>query len=180
MNTRSDRIMPELIPVLTREEIKERIAGVAVQISQDYENRELVLVGVLKGAFVFLSDLIRHLTIPVQLDFVSVTSYGSGTSSTGEIRLTKDLSMDVSDKDILIVEDIVDSGLTLQWLSEYIGSLKPKSLKTCTFIDKRERREEQISVDYACHTVEEGFLVGYGLDYAEDYRYLPGIYHLKL
>jgi len=172
--------MPELIPVLTREEIKERIAGVAVQISQDYENRELVLVGVLKGAFVFLSDLIRHLTIPVQLDFVSVTSYGSGTSSTGEIRLTKDLSMDVSDKDILIVEDIVDSGLTLQWLSEYIGSLKPKSLKTCTFIDKRERREEQISVDYACHTVEEGFLVGYGLDYAEDYRYLPGIYHLKL
>jgi len=180
LNTRSDRIMPELIPVLTREEIKERIAGVAVQISQDYENRELVLVGVLKGAFVFLSDLIRHLTIPVQLDFVSVTSYGSGTSSTGEIRLTKDLSMDVSDKDILIVEDIVDSGLTLQWLSEYIGSLKPKSLKTCTFIDKRERREEQISVDYACHTVEEGFLVGYGLDYAEDYRYLPGIYHLKL
>ena len=172
--------MPELIPVLTREEIKERIAGVAVQISKDYENRELVLIGVLKGAFIFLSDLIRHLTIPVQLDFVSVTSYGSGTSSTGEIRLTKDLSMDVNGKDVLIVEDIVDSGLTLQWLSAYVTSLNPKSVKLCTFIDKRERREAQLSVDYACHIVEEGFLVGYGLDYAEDYRYLPGIYHLKL
>jgi len=172
--------MPELIPVLTREEIKKRITGIAVQISKDYENRELVLIGVLKGAFVFLSDLIRHLTIPVQLDFVSVSSYGSGTSSTGEIRLTKDLSIDINGKDVLIVEDIIDSGQTLQWLSNYLSSLCPNSVKICTLIDKRERREEQISVDYSCHTVEEGFLVGYGLDYAEDYRYLPGIYHLKL
>jgi len=172
--------MPELIPVLSREEIKDRISGVAVQISKDYENRELVLIGVLKGAFVFLSDLIRLLTIPVKLDFVSVTSYDSGTSSTGEIRLTKDLGIDINGKDVLIVEDIVDSGLTLQWLSEYVRSLDPKSVKVCTFIDKRERREEKIFVDYACHVVEEGFLVGYGLDYAEDYRYLPGIYHLKL
>ncbi|CAB5133868.1 Hypoxanthine-guanine phosphoribosyltransferase (EC [Olavius algarvensis associated proteobacterium Delta 3] len=180
LNTRSDRIMPELIPVLSREEIKERIAGVAVQISKDYENRELVLIGVLKGAFVFLSDLIRHLTIPVQLDFVSISSYGSGTASTGEIRLTKDLGIAISGKDVLIVEDIIDSGQTLQWLSDYLRTLDPKSVRTCTFIDKRERREENIPVDYACHTVEEGFLVGYGLDYAEDYRYLPGIYHLKL
>ena len=169
-----------MIPVLSREEIKDRISGVAVQISKDYENRELVLIGVLKGAFVFLSDLIRLLTIPVKLDFVSVTSYDSGTSSTGEIRLTKDLGIDINGKDVLIVEDIVDSGLTLQWLSEYVRSLDPKSVKVCTFIDKRERREEKIFVDYACHVVEEGFLVGYGLDYAEDYRYLPGIYHLKL
>jgi len=172
--------MPELIPVLSREEIKERITGVAVQISKDYDNRELVLIGILKGAFVFLSDLIRQLTIPVQLDFVSVTSYGSGTSSTGEIRLTKNLGIDIGGKDVLIVEDIIDSGLTLKWLVEYMNSLNPRSVKVCTFIDKRERREEKISVDYTCHTVEEGFLVGYGLDYAEDYRYLPGIYHLKL
>ena len=172
--------MPDLIPVLTKDEIERKISSMARRISYDYKDREPVLVAVLKGAFVFLSDLIRQLTIPVKIDFIRACSYGSNTSSSGNIQLTKGLEIDVKDKDLLIIEDIVDTGLTLSWLVNYLQSFGPESVRVCTLLDKLERRKADIKIDYACHVVERGFLVGYGLDYAEDYRYLPEIYHLKL
>lgn len=156
------------------------VARVARRISSDYQDRELILIGILKGAFVFLSDLARHLTIPVKLDFIRVCSYGSDVSSSGNIRLTKEIEIDVNNKDVLLVEDIVDTGLTLSFIIDYLKTFNPKTVKICALLDKHERRSENIKIDYACHEAAEGFLVGYGLDYNEDYRYLAGIYHLKL
>lgn len=172
-------IMPEFIPVLTRERIEELVVGVAGKICDDYKGRDLVLVGVLKGAFIFLSDLCRHMTIPVQIDFVEASSYGAETSSSGNIKLNKDIELDIEGKNVLIVEDIVDTGLTLSYLVKHIKGFGAKTVKICALIDKRERRETDILVDYACCVVNAGFLVGYGLDYAENYRELPGIFHLK-
>ena len=171
--------MPDLIPVLKSDDIRTRVAAVAKEISKDYHNRGLVLIGVLKGAFVFLSDLVRQLSIPVQIDFVRTSSYGSGISSSEKIQLTKTLEIDIEGKDVLIIEDIIDTGLTLEWLVEHIQSFRPKSVKICTMIDKHERRKSDLRVDYVGHVVQKGFLVGYGLDYAEDYRGLPDICHLK-
>ena len=172
-------MMPELIPVISREDIEKSIAGVAEKISADYQHRKPILVGVLKGAFVFLSDLIRQLTIPVRIDFIRTTSYGGSMSSSGTVRLTKQLEIDIAEEDVLLVEDIVDSGITLKWLLDYLNGLGPASVKTCALLDKRERRQVDVPVDYVCHVGQEGFLVGYGLDYAEDFRHLPAIYHLK-
>ena len=172
--------MPELIPVLNKNDIDNMVARVARKISSDYQDRELILIGILKGAFVFLSDLVRHLTIPVKVDFIRVCSYGSDVSSSGNIRLTKEIEIDVNNKDVLIVEDIVDTGLTLSFIIDYLKTFNPKTVKICSLLDKHERRSENIKIDYACHEAAEGFLVGYGLDYNEDYRYLAGIYHLKL
>ena len=156
------------------------VSRVARKISSDYQNQELILLGILKGAFVFLSDLVRHLTIPVKLDFIRVCSYGGSTSSSGKIRLTKDIEIDIKNKNVLLVEDIVDTGLTLSYLIDYLKTFNPKTVKVCALIDKHERRDAKIKIHYPCHKVTEGFLVGYGLDYNEDYRYLAGIYHLKL
>ena len=172
--------MPEFIPVLKKDDIGKMVVAVARKISSDYKDRELILIGVLKGSFVFLSDLIRNLSIPVKVDFVGVSSYSDKTSSSGKIQLTKSIEIDIKNKNVLVVEDIVDSGLTLAWLIDYLMSFEPKAVNICALIDKRERRETQIQIDYTCHTVQEGFLVGYGLDYVEDYRNLPEIYHLKL
>jgi len=171
--------MPEFIPVLTKDEIARLVRDLAGKISREYKGRDLVLIGVLNGAFVFLSDLIRELSIPVTIDFVRVSSYGSGTTSSGTITLSKDIDVDVKGKDVLLVEDIVDTGLTLAYLIDYMRSFGPNSVKVCTLLDKHERREQHVSVDYACWKIDEGFLVGYGLDYDEKYRELPGIYHLK-
>ena len=172
--------MPEFIPVLKKDDIDKMVAAVARKISSDYKDRELILIGVLKGSFVFLSDLIRNLSIPVKVDFVGVSSYSDKTSSSGKIQLTKSIEIDIKNKNVLVVEDIVDSGLTLAWLIDYLMSFEPETVNVCALLDKRERRETQIQIDYSCHVVQEGFLVGYGLDYAEDYRNLPEIYHLKL
>lgn len=172
--------MPELIPVLNKNDIDKMVSRVARKISSDYQNQELILIGILKGAFVFLSDLVRHLTIPVKLDFIRVCSYGSSASSSGNIRLTKEIEIDIKNKNVLLVEDIVDTGLTLSYLIDYLKTFNPKTVKICALIDKHERRDAKIKIHYACHEVTEGFLVGYGLDYNEDYRYLAGIYHLKL
>ena len=171
--------MPELIPVLRKEEIEESIISVARQISSDYKGRPLVIVGVLKGAFIFLADLVRRLSIPAQIDFVRAASYGAGATSSGKIELTKEIDVDIAGKDVLVVEDIVDSGLTLTYLLEYLNRFKPETVRVCTLLDKHERRQSQVKIDYACHTIDKGFLVGYGLDYNEAYRELPAIYHLK-
>lgn len=170
----------EFVPILKKEEIKKRIAETAKKISEDYKSRELILIGVLKGAFVFLSDLARSLADDrIKVDFLQAASYGSGSVSSEKIVLKKDIDIDINNKDILIVEDIVDTGITLSYLIEHLKTYHPKSIKICAMIDKRERRKSDIKVDYACSVVEDGFLVGYGLDYAEDYRNLPDIYHLK-
>jgi hypoxanthine phosphoribosyltransferase len=121
-----------------------------------------------------------NLSIPVQVDFIRVASYGSDTSSSGRINLTKAIEIDVKSKDVLVVEDIVDTGLTLSYIIDYLKSFQPKTVKVCTLLDKRQRRQANVKIDYACHIVTEGFLVGYGLDYDEDYRDLPEIYHLQL
>ena len=171
--------MPELIPVLKREEIEELTASVARQISSDYRGHPLVVVGVLKGAFIFPADLVRRITIPVQVDFVRAASYGSGATSSGKIELTKEIDIDIAGKDVLVVEDIVDSGLTLTYLVDYLKQFNPETVRVCTLLDKHERRQSKVKVDYACHIIKKGFLVGYGLDYNEAYRELPAIYHLK-
>ncbi len=172
--------MPEFIPVIKKEQIETGVAEMARRINADYEGKSVVLVGVLKGALIFLADLMRQLTIPVQVDFLRAASYGSGDTSCGAVLLKKDIEIDLADRNVLIVEDIVDTGLTLARMVDHIRSKNCRSVRVCALIDKRERRKSAVTVDYACHVVEEGFLIGYGLDYAEDYRQLPEIYHLKL
>lgn len=171
--------MPKLIPVLTADQIHQVVKSVAERISRDFQGRELVLIGVLKGSFIFLADLVRQLRIPVKVDFLQARSYGSDTSSCGTVRLTKDIDVVIRDKDVLLVEDIVDTGLTLSCLLSHLKGLGPRSLGVCALIDKRERRAADVPIAYAGHATAEGFLVGYGLDYAEDYRELPGIFHLE-
>lgn len=172
--------MADLVPVLKRNEIDNIVAGLAEKISVDYQGKELICIGILKGSFIFLSDLIRHLKIPVKIDFLGVSSYGLDSSSSGKISYTKELDIDIKNKHILIVEDIVDSGLSLTNILDLLKEQEPLSIKTCTLIDKSERREVEVNVDYAGHSVKEGFLVGYGLDYAEEYRNLDSIFHLKI
>lgn len=171
--------MPELIPILTTSKIDEKVTALAGRISSDYKDRDLVMIGVLKGAFIFLADLLRRLTIPVTVDFIQVSSYGKSAKSSGEITVLKPISVDITGKHVLLVEDIIDTGLTLNRMTDYIGSLGAATVGICAMIDKRERRECDVPVDYVGHVVEDGFLVGYGLDYAEQYRELPAIYHLK-
>ncbi|MDZ7833364.1 MAG: hypoxanthine phosphoribosyltransferase [Desulfobacterales bacterium] len=170
---------PDLVPVLKADEIHQKVVSLARRISADYQHEHLLLLGVLKGAFVFLSDLARQLTIPVEIDFIQLSSYGCSDSSGGEIAFRSDISVDVANKHILVVEDIIDTGLTITRLIEYLQQLGARSVKVCALIDKYERREIAFHADYICHTVKSGFLVGYGLDYAEQYRNLPAIYDLK-
>lgn len=173
--------MPDFTPVIKKDEIERQISRIAEVISTDYQGRELVLIGVLKGAFLFLADLARQLELErVKIDFLQASSYGADTVSSENIVLKKDIDVEIRDKDVLVVEDIVDTGLTLAYLIDHLKGLGPKSIKVCAMIDKNERRKADVKVDYACTTVEKGFLVGYGLDYAEDYRNLPEIYHMKL
>lgn len=177
---RMDSCMPDLLDVLSCPDIEKKVSDVALAISRDYSKGSPVLVGVLKGAFIFLADLARRLTIPARIGFVGVSSYGNGTESSGRINVTHELDIDIEGKDVIIVEDIVDTGLTLTFIVNYLQSFNPGTIKICSLIDKRERRKVDVVVDYACHEVSEGFLVGYGLDHAENYRNLPAIYHLKL
>jgi hypoxanthine phosphoribosyltransferase len=172
--------MPELITVLSEKEIDRLISSMAQRISEEYKDKRLVLIGVLKGAFIFLGDLVRRLTIPVEIDFIQFSSYGNKDSSSGDVKLRSDITSDLNGKDVLVVEDIIDTGLTITKLTKHLESFNPESIRVCTFIDKHERREVNFKADYACHSVEGGFLVGYGLDYAEKYRNLPALYHLNL
>jgi len=172
--------MPELFPAFKKNDIIKMVTATSQRISSDYQNRQPILIGVLHGAFIFLSDLIRSLEIPVKIDFIGVSSYGNGTESSGAIRLTKEIELDLKGEDVLIVEDIIDTGLTLRYIINYLKQFKPESIKTCVFLDKRERRHAETQIDYSCFTVDKGFFVGYGLDYADEYRNLPDVYYLKL
>ncbi|MBW2059110.1 MAG: hypoxanthine phosphoribosyltransferase [Deltaproteobacteria bacterium] len=165
--------------LIDRKTIAEMVLDLAKRISQDYRGEDLVLVCVLKGAFVFLSDLIRALDIPVEIDFVRLASYGSKQVSSGNVRITKDIEIPIEDKHVLIVEDIVDTGHTLAHLIERLSPRHPRSVKICTLLDKEARREADIRVDYGGFKIEDRFVVGYGLDFDEKYRSLPDICYLE-
>ncbi|ACB83679.1 hypoxanthine phosphoribosyltransferase [Natranaerobius thermophilus] len=164
--------------LISEEEIKDKVKELGEQISQDYQGQEVIAVGVLKGSFVFAADLLRQLSIPNEIDFLAVSSYGASTKSSGIIRILKDLDTSIENKHVLIVEDIVDTGLTLNYLLETLSTRKPASLKICTLLDKPDRREVDLTPDYIGFQIPDLFVVGYGLDYAEYYRDWPAIYVL--
>jgi hypoxanthine phosphoribosyltransferase len=159
--------------LVTSEELQRRVAELGEEISRDYAGRSLLLVGVLKGAVFFLSDLMRFIDIPVEVDFMAVASYGSATDSSGVVRILKDLDAAIEDRDVLIVEDIVDSGLTLQYLLRNLGSRNPRTLEVCALLTKPERRKVDLPTRYVGFEIADRFVVGYGLDYAERHRNLP-------
>ncbi|MFH1146620.1 MAG: hypoxanthine phosphoribosyltransferase [Pseudomonadota bacterium] len=165
--------------LFTREEIQKRIIELGQEISGDYKHSDLVAIGVLSGAFIFMADLIRALTISVQVDFVRMASYGSKTEPDGELRFTKDIEIPLGKKHVLIVEDIVDTGATLMYLEEAIKLHSPLSIKVCALINKTERRRNAVEIDYAGFAVDSGFVVGYGLDYNERYRHFSDLYRLR-
>lgn len=163
----------------TEEEIAQRVAELGAQISEDYEGKSVVLVGVLNGAVIFLADLARHISIPVSLDLVAISSYGSYSSTSGVVRIMKDLDESVESKHVLIVEDIVDTGLTLNYLVDYMRARNPASVRVVAMLSKPSRHRAKVNVDYLGFTVPDEFVVGYGLDYAQRYRNLPCIAVLK-
>ena len=155
--------------------IEKRVRELAGTISRDYEGKELIVIGILKGAFIFMADLIRCLSVPCRVDFVRLASYGEGTSSSGKVVMTKDIETSIKDRDILIVEDVVDTGLTLSFLVNWLKERNPCSIKVCAFLDKRKRRRVPFEADYVGFTIDDGFVVGYGLDFNEKARFLPDI-----
>jgi hypoxanthine phosphoribosyltransferase len=162
------------------DELQQRVRALAAEIDRDYAGRELLLIGVLKGAFLFLADLMRHLETPCEVDFMAVSSYGSSTDSSGVVRILKDLDAPLEGRDVLIVEDIVDSGLTLQYLMRTLETRGPASLEVCALLTKPERRQVEMPARYVGFEIPDKFAIGYGLDYAERYRNLPYVAVLEL
>ncbi len=165
--------------LLPEHEIRKRVKELAGEINRDFAGEELLVVGILKGAFVFLADLVRELEVEVKIDFMDVSSYGLTTESSGEVRIMKDLEQPIEGQNVLIVEDIIDSGSTLKYILEMLGGRHPRVLKICTFLDKPDRRRVEVVPDYNGFSIPDHFVVGYGLDYAEKYRHLPGVCILK-
>lgn len=163
----------------SEEQLSARISELADQINRDYAGKAPMLISVLRGSYVFMADLTRKIVLPCTVDFMSVSSYGRGTKSSGQVQITKDLSDDIEGQDIIVVEDILDSGNTLSYLLELLKARKPASIKLCTLLDKPDRRVKDVRVDYVGFTIPDEFVVGYGLDYAEKYRNLPYIGILK-
>jgi len=165
--------------LLSAEELAKRIEEIGAQITADYAGKEILMIGVLRGAVIFMADLARAIKVPVAIDFMAVSSYGAGVSSSGVVRILKDLDENVEGKHILVVEDIIDSGLTLNYLLDNLKSRHPASIKLCTLLNKPERRKVNVKIDYNGFNVPDYFVIGYGLDYAEKYRNLPFIGILK-
>lgn len=161
--------------LVTREEITKAVKELGARITADYAGKSPVVVGILKGAVVFYSDLIREIDLPLQTEFMSVSSYGNATRTTGVVKVNLDLKLDVAGRDLLIVEDIVDSGMTLHYLKQHLQDRGAATVKICTLLDKPARRRVDLTADYFCFTIPDEFVVGYGLDYAEKYRNLPDI-----
>jgi hypoxanthine phosphoribosyltransferase len=173
-------MMDGMGPVLVAsEDIQAKVRELGGRITQDYREERLLLVGILRGAVVFLSDLMRHLELSCEIDFMDISSYGSGTSSSGVVRILKDLEEDITDRHVLIVEDIIDTGLTLSYLTRILGARKPASLEICTLLSKPSRRQADIEVKYLGFEVPDEFVVGYGIDFAGRYRNLRDIRVLK-
>ncbi|NPV92545.1 MAG: hypoxanthine phosphoribosyltransferase [Firmicutes bacterium] len=161
--------------LFTEEAIQNRVKELAAEITEDYQGKEIIVVGILTGAFIFMADLIREIKLPLTVDFIDVASYGSSTYSSGVVRIVKDLEKSIENAHVLVVEDIVDTGLTLNYISQNLLSRHPASLKICAFLDKPSRRQAPIKVDYLGYKIPDEFAVGYGLDFAEKYRSLPYI-----
>ena len=161
--------------IITREEIAKRIDELAAEIRRDYKDKNPLLIGVLKGSFVFLSDLVRAMNIPIEVDFIRVSSYGACKEASGKIKLVQGLKIPIKGRHVLVVEDIVDGGLTVSFLLDYVKRQKPASLKLCTLFDKPSRRKVEVPIDYRGFTIPDAFVVGYGLDFCEQYRYLPDL-----
>ena len=165
--------------LFSEEQLAQRVAEIAAQIDKDYAGKEPLLVSVLRGSFVFMADLVRQITVPCTVDFMAVSSYGSGTTSSGQVKIVKDLSETIEGKDVIVVEDILDSGNTLSSLLKLLEARRPASIRLCTLLDKPERRTKPVEVQYSGFTIPDEFVVGYGLDYDERYRNLPYIGVLK-
>lgn len=165
--------------LLTEEQIKEKVKELATRISEDYKGKDLLVLGILKGSVIFMSDLLKEIKIPCIMDFMAVSSYGASSESSGIVKILKDLDFEVKGKHVLIVEDIIDSGITLKYLMKYLGARNPESLEIACLLNKPDRRKEEMEVKYLGFDVPDYFLVGYGLDYAEKYRNLPYVAILK-
>jgi hypoxanthine phosphoribosyltransferase len=161
--------------LIPREEIEKKVAELAEELMKDYKEKHPLIIGTLKGSFVFMSDLIRKLNIPVEIDFVRLSSYGSGKETSGKIKLTQGVKTPIRGRHVLVIEDIVDTGLTVRFLFDSLGRRKPASLKLCTLLDKPSRRVVDVPIDYLGFTVPDAFIVGYGLDFDEKFRYLPDV-----
>jgi len=161
--------------IIPRDDIAEKVAEIAALIRKDYKGKNPLVIGILKGSFVFMSDLVRAMNIPVEIDFVRLASYGAGTESSGKIKLVKDVETPIKDRHVLVVEDIVDRGLTVRFLLDYLSFRKPASLKLCALFDKPSKRKVEVPIDYLGFTVPDAFVVGYGLDFGEKFRYLPDL-----
>ena len=165
--------------LISQEEIENKVIELAKKIEKDYEKQEVLIVGVLKGAFVFVSDLVRNINLDLSLDFIAVSSYGMSTESSGVVKINKDIEMDLSGKNVIIVEDIIDTGLTLKYIKEYLSGKNAKSVRICTLLDKPSRRKCDVDVDYVGFEIEDLFIVGYGIDCKEKYRNLPYIAYVQ-
>lgn len=166
-------------PLFSRDHIAAQVKRLGEEISRDYQDQEILLVGVLKGSFLFIADLVRAITSPTVVDFVRLASYGSETRTSGIVEMRQDMELPIKGRDVVIVEDIIDSGCTLETLYHRLLLREPRTLRICTLIDKRSRREVPIEADYVGISMEDGFIVGYGLDYDERYRNLPDIYVME-
>ena len=174
------RLHPDVSEILlTKEQLEQRVSEIGAEITHDFAGREPLFVGVLKGCFVFMADLMRYVKLPCSIDFMAVSSYGSGTSTTGAVNIIKDLAQDIQGKDIILVEDILDSGVTLNYLTEYLSVRRPATITIATLMDKPSRRKAPVYARYAGFEIPDAFVVGYGLDYDERYRNLPYIGILK-
>ncbi len=165
--------------MISEEEIQKKVKEIGQRITEDYKGRDLLVVGILKGCMLFLSDLVKEIKLPLTMDFMVVSSYGSATKSSGVVRIIKDLEREIQDKDVLIIEDIVDTGLTLSYLMENLKTRNPRSVKVCSLLDKPDRRKAAVDIEYVGFTIPDEFVVGYGLDYSEVYRNLPFVCVLK-
>ncbi len=165
--------------LISQEQIETKVAELTKKIEKDYENQEVLIVGVLKGAFVFVSDLVRNINLDLLLDFIAVSSYGMSTESSGVVKINKDIEMDITGKNVIIVEDIIDTGLTLKYIKDYLSGKNAKSVSICTLLDKPSRRKCDVKVDYVGFEIEDLFIVGYGIDCKEKYRNLPYIAYVQ-
>jgi hypoxanthine phosphoribosyltransferase len=170
---------PDLTLLISRSVIEQTVARLAAQITEDYRDGQLVAVGILKGSFIFMADLVRQLGIPLEVDFITVSSYGSGTESSRSVSLCHDLTTNVRGKDVLVIEDIVDSGHTVCYVLEHLAACGASSVRLCALADKPSRRERKVNIDYLGFVVPDMFVVGYGLDFDNKFRYLPDIYVLE-
>jgi hypoxanthine phosphoribosyltransferase len=167
-----------LVERISTERLNACVDELASRINHDYEGKSIVMIGILKGAFIFMADLARRISLPLVLDFVRLASYGDGTQTCGKVQITKDIEVSIKGRHVIVVEDIVDTGTTMKWFLDYLGTHQPESVRVCALIDKSERRQVAVTVDYVGLALDSGFIVGYGLDFSENHRNLPAIHEV--